>query len=274
LEEVEMKSKIVGIFVCMLLITTIVPITVLAGDPENPELKDGVGDVLGTWPQQSLKKIDMEAAWFYEDSSNQDYLYISLKIVDLDATIKTETASLFTDFLTRTTARNPQTLVCGMNRMKEQTKTSTGILFPGLKKTMSFMAWMGGLMNQLLFKRVSQPGTDSYQAVFAVCWAISTSNNYYSTLVHNNPDGSIYFWVGKSVDNNDYNWYYIDGTFDKENNIITWIIPKDKIDNPQQGTELIDISAHTHLRKISNSGEGPDLAKDLARSVKHYIIRF
>jgi len=37
LGEVEMKSKIVGIFVCMLLITTIIPITASAGDPENPE---------------------------------------------------------------------------------------------------------------------------------------------------------------------------------------------------------------------------------------------
>jgi len=268
-----MKSKIVGIFVCMLLITTIIPMMASAGDPENPELKDGVGDVLGIWPQQTLKKIDMEAAWFYEDSSNPKYLYISLKILDLDATIKTETASLFTGFLTRITARNPQTLVCGMNRMEEQTKTSTGVLFPRLGKTMSFMAWTGDLINQLLFKRVLQSDTNSYQAVFAVCWAIS--NNYYSTLVHYNPDGSIYFWVGKSVDNNDYNWYYIDGTFDKENNIITWIIPKDKIDNPHPGTELIDISAHTHLRKISDSGkEGMDLGKDLATSFKHYIIRF
>lgn len=39
-----MKTKIVGLFVCMLLITTILPITALAGDEENPEITDTVGD--------------------------------------------------------------------------------------------------------------------------------------------------------------------------------------------------------------------------------------
>ena len=33
-----MRKKIVGLFVCMLLITTILPMTTLAGDPENPEV--------------------------------------------------------------------------------------------------------------------------------------------------------------------------------------------------------------------------------------------
>ena len=94
-----MKSKIVGIFVCMLLITTLIPIIASAGDPENPEVEDRVGDVIGYVPQQSSKKIDMVSAWVYEDSSNPDYLYISLKILDLDATIKTKITSLFTGFL-------------------------------------------------------------------------------------------------------------------------------------------------------------------------------
>lgn len=178
-----------------------------------------------------MKKIDIVSAWFYEDSSNPDNLYVSLKILDIDATIKTKTTSLFTGFL--------------------------------------------NLIKQLLFKSALPSDTDAYQAVFAVCWV--KSNSYYSTLVHHNPDGSIYFWFGKS--STDYNdnidiWYDIAGTFDKENNIITWVIPKDKIDNPHMGTKLIGISAHTHLRQLSDAGEGPDLAKDLAGNAKDYTIKF
>jgi hypothetical protein len=40
-----MKIKIVGVFVCMLLLmTTIIPMTVIAGDEEHPEITDTVGD--------------------------------------------------------------------------------------------------------------------------------------------------------------------------------------------------------------------------------------
>jgi len=39
-----MKNKIVGFFVCMLLITTILPIYVMAGDETDPEISDTTGD--------------------------------------------------------------------------------------------------------------------------------------------------------------------------------------------------------------------------------------
>ena len=91
-----MKRKIVGIFVFMLLISTVLPITatVLAGDEKNPELEDRIRDVRFTgylllWPQVFFKHMDIVSAWFNEESENPDYLYVSLKLRDLEE--KTET---------------------------------------------------------------------------------------------------------------------------------------------------------------------------------------
>ncbi len=48
----------------MLLITTILPITALAGDEENPEITDVTGE------------------WFYEDPSTPEMLYTTIKITN------------------------------------------------------------------------------------------------------------------------------------------------------------------------------------------------
>ena len=76
-----MKRKISGIFICTLLIITILPITgtVLAGDEENPEIVDGTGDT-------NLDFLDIESAWFYEKADEPDYLFTVLKIMDLKET--------------------------------------------------------------------------------------------------------------------------------------------------------------------------------------------
>ena len=73
-----MKRKIIGIFVCTLLITTILPITVtvFAGDEENPEIVDDTGDT-------NMGFLDIESAWFYEKTDEPDYLFTALKIKDL-----------------------------------------------------------------------------------------------------------------------------------------------------------------------------------------------
>jgi hypothetical protein len=89
-----MKIKIVGLFVCMLMITTILPMTALAGDPENPEVKDRTRDVrlFGLFPlvpQFPLSYIDIVSAWMYEEEDHPENLYVSLKLMDLnDATQK------------------------------------------------------------------------------------------------------------------------------------------------------------------------------------------
>jgi hypothetical protein len=67
-----MKTKIVGIFVCMLLITTILPITAIAGDEENPEITDTIGDAFGN--------IDINSVWFSEKTEEPNYLFICMKI--------------------------------------------------------------------------------------------------------------------------------------------------------------------------------------------------
>jgi len=68
-----MKIKIVGVFVCVLLITTILPITAIAGNEENPEITDTIGD--------ARAYLDIKKAWFHEDPSTPDMLYTTIKIV-------------------------------------------------------------------------------------------------------------------------------------------------------------------------------------------------
>ena len=69
-------KKIIGIFICTLLITIILPIAVSAGDETNPEIVDEIGDT-------PLSLLDIEAAWFYELEDEPDYLFTSMKILFL-----------------------------------------------------------------------------------------------------------------------------------------------------------------------------------------------
>ena len=75
-----MKKKIIGIFVCMLLISTILPITgtVFAGDEEDPEIVDEPEDDVFDY-------LDIISAWFYEKAEMPDYLFIGLKIKEISA---------------------------------------------------------------------------------------------------------------------------------------------------------------------------------------------
>ena len=72
-----MKKKIVGLFMCMLLTTTILPLTALAGDPENPELEDDLNDTY-------LPFLDIVSAWFYEKADEPQYLYTAVKVQSLN----------------------------------------------------------------------------------------------------------------------------------------------------------------------------------------------
>jgi hypothetical protein len=67
-----MRKKIVGLFVCMLLITMLLPTIALAGDEENPEITDTVGD--------ARAYLDIQKAWFYEDPSTPEILYTTIEI--------------------------------------------------------------------------------------------------------------------------------------------------------------------------------------------------
>jgi hypothetical protein len=69
-------KKIIGIFICTLLITIILPVAVSAGDETNPEIEDEIGDT-------PLSLLDIKSAWFYELEEEPEYLFISMKILFL-----------------------------------------------------------------------------------------------------------------------------------------------------------------------------------------------
>ena len=74
-----MKKKIVGIFICTLLITTILPITgtILAGDEEDPEIVDEPDDDVFDY-------LDIISAWFYEKEGEPNYLFTALKMKEIN----------------------------------------------------------------------------------------------------------------------------------------------------------------------------------------------
>jgi hypothetical protein len=98
-DEGNMSMKIIGIFVCMLLITTILPITAMAGDENDPEITDNLNDLFGPLVDHptrirtrialkllqtdSFDFIDIYSAWFYENEFEPNYLYAALKLKDL-----------------------------------------------------------------------------------------------------------------------------------------------------------------------------------------------
>ena len=53
----------------MLLITTILPNTAMAGDENDPEISDTIGD--------ARMNVDIQKAWFFEDPATPQYLYIT-----------------------------------------------------------------------------------------------------------------------------------------------------------------------------------------------------
>jgi hypothetical protein len=100
-----MRKKIIGIFICTLLITTILPMTgtVLAGDEENPEIEDEEQEdwdifgplikypslfrfftLFGILDIESFDVIDIVSAWFYENPDEPEYLCTAIKLEDLE----------------------------------------------------------------------------------------------------------------------------------------------------------------------------------------------
>ncbi len=108
-----MRKKIIGIIIIMLLTTTLLPMTALAGDPENPEFVDRIRDIKLFWffpiPLQiEYKYADIVAAWLHEESANPDYLSVSLQIRDLEE----KTKSLEAIYVGEWTCNNHLFIVC------------------------------------------------------------------------------------------------------------------------------------------------------------------
>jgi hypothetical protein len=89
-EEKEMETRhLKGLFSLIVigLFVSVVPLSVVAGDEQNPEITDEEGDMFQHpyfyLPQRSLDAVDIVSAWFSEDFNESDFLFISLKVVDL-----------------------------------------------------------------------------------------------------------------------------------------------------------------------------------------------
>ena len=72
-----MKNKILTFFICMLLITLTFSITVIAGTEEDPEILDE--------PDENVMEyLDIISAWFYEEENEPEYLFIALKLKEIN----------------------------------------------------------------------------------------------------------------------------------------------------------------------------------------------
>jgi hypothetical protein len=62
-------KKLISIFVCTLFL---VSINVIAGNNDDPEIKDVAGDAFGY--------LDIDSVWFYEEVDNPGFLFVAMKI--------------------------------------------------------------------------------------------------------------------------------------------------------------------------------------------------
>ena len=95
-------KRIISILISSILVITVLTVNVSAGDENDPEIQDGEGDIIGTLvkypglfkilqsigviPIQSFEFMDVTSAWFYENQTEPDYLFVSIKIKDLGYT--------------------------------------------------------------------------------------------------------------------------------------------------------------------------------------------
>jgi hypothetical protein len=75
-----MRRKIIPILVSMLFIFTIFSVNVFAGSEDDPEILDEKDD-------EVLEHLDIISAWFYEKEEEPDYLFISLKLKEINTKI-------------------------------------------------------------------------------------------------------------------------------------------------------------------------------------------
>ena len=94
-----MINKLKCILVCAVMLTMTFSSIVLAGDENDPEIKDNYNDQFGAlveYPTRmrtrialtllqmdSFDFIDIDSAWFYETELESEYLYTALKLKDL-----------------------------------------------------------------------------------------------------------------------------------------------------------------------------------------------
>lgn len=72
-----MRKKIISIGVMMLLLLTSFSMVVSAGSEEDPEIEDEADSNV-------VDYLDIISAWFYEESEQPDYLFVCLKIKQIE----------------------------------------------------------------------------------------------------------------------------------------------------------------------------------------------
>jgi hypothetical protein len=84
-----MNKKIKKIIICFFLGAIVLFPTISAGNEDNPEFEDDIGDVVYLEEQINplfnlfFKNIDIVSGWFYEKSEDPDTLYVALKMNNL-----------------------------------------------------------------------------------------------------------------------------------------------------------------------------------------------
>ena len=215
-------KKLCEVVVCMLLLTSLLPLSVMAGSEDDPEIQDydenTPNDIFGTFmriaglftfframgvfPFDSFAVIDIQSAWFFEQSDEPTYLFTALKLEDV-----------------------------------------------------------------FLIKQAQ---------IYSISWTMN--GKWYATSVHSNMMNGVHtsFQGGRGgIGGGTYG--EINGSFDVENNIIYFAIPKDMIGNPNQGDVLTDTNAWSALRFAAEPFTiffGGELAKDWSGYGREYVIQY
>lgn len=197
--------RILYLLVIAQFIIIVVPLSVFAGDEQNPEITDDENDMFKHpyfyVPNRSLKAIDILSAWFYEDQNESNYLFITIKVVDL---------------------------------------------------------------NYLFFLRSTylvEWGHDAY--VYTASLTTRFLGLYSVAVIQRSYPNKINL---------------IRASFDKENNLVTFKIPKNLIENPQMGDVLTRTRAASAITTtggyILDFYLAADTAPNFQASGKNYIIQY
>ena len=73
-----MKTRLLSFLFCTLFLTSILSMSVIAGDEENPEILDEEDTAVFDY-------LDIISAWFYENEDEPDYLYTALKLREINS---------------------------------------------------------------------------------------------------------------------------------------------------------------------------------------------
>jgi len=83
-------KKTFGIIICILLTTSVLPLTAIAGDEENPEITDEMEDAFGN--------IDIKSVWFSEKLEEPSYLFVHMKINNMRLNKIQQTFAVFWEY--------------------------------------------------------------------------------------------------------------------------------------------------------------------------------